>query len=213
MNINFQKRFEVLFQKRCLRLFVAAYQIAREENAVKVDWNENDITQKLDDYMQVNSFREEWNISTHVESKIHNNEDIEEVKGFADKLPRIDLKFSSFTRWNFFGFISWNTPIEFIYFIEAKNLKEKSSQLKRRYIETGINSFTSKKYENGCLAGYLLKGDLELTIEGINSLLKKDKRNTEFLNFKKSDLHDFYYESEHIEIGILKHFIFDFTEK
>lgn len=208
---NIRNSFKNKFDFKCLKLFISAYQTAVRDNSINVDWQENDITAKLYKYIKENPDRRELKIAIDIESYIL-EDSIEEEKGFADKSPRIDLKFSSFTFLSL-KIINFQSSFEYCYFIEAKNLKEKSSQLKRRYIETGINSFTSKKYENGCLAGYLLKGDLELTIEGINSLLKKDKRNTEFLNFKKSDLHDFYYESEHIEIGILKHFIFDFTEK
>ena len=101
--------------------------------------------------------------------------------------------------------------LEYTYYFEAKTLKEKDSALKRRYINTGINSFITKKYENGSLVGYLVKGDLNKTIRGINSLLKKDNRNSEILIEKKLQKHNNYYESEHQEIGILKHLIFDFS--
>lgn len=201
---NIRKKFKERFEVRCLTLFVDAYEKAKIDKAVQTNLDENDITAKLNEYIDKSPLRLEWRIHTNVEHHLPNN-DKDESKGFSAKFARIDLRFSNFI-----------SAFEYIYFIEAKNIEQKGSkgsQLKRRYIETGLNSFTSKKYENGCLVGYLLKGDLELTIKGINSLLKKDKRNTEFLNLKKSDLHEFYYESEHIEIGILKHFIFDFTEK
>ena len=49
-------------------------------------------------------------------------------------------------------------------------------------------------------------------MNGINSLLTKDKRHTETLKSKINELHTDYYESEHLTIGILKHLIFDFTK-
>ncbi|WP_338815113.1 hypothetical protein V9L05_08375 [Bernardetia sp. Wsw4-3y2] len=201
---SIRKKFKDSFEIKCLKLFVSAYKSAIKNNSVKIDLEENDITAELNRYINENPLRLEWQIHTNVEHHLPKN-DTQKTKGFSAKLARIDLRFSNFV-----------STFEHIYFIEAKNIEQKGlkgSQLKRRYINTGIDNFTSKKYENGCLVGYLLKGNLELTVEGINSLLKKDKRDAEFLNFKKSDLHDFYYESEHIEIGILKHFIFDFTEK
>ena len=121
-------------------------------------------------------------------------------KGFADKLPRIDLRMSSIT-----------SKLEFKYFFEAKRLKENDSGLKRSYIGDGMDRFISKKYPHGCMLGYLLKGNVNETVIGINLLLIKDNRNTQTLNSKKYGLHKDYFESEHIEIGILKHLIFDFT--
>ena len=101
--------------------------------------------------------------------------------------------------------------MEYQYFFEAKNLKEESSALKRRYIDTGIKNFNSKKYTNGCLVGYLMSGDVELTIGGINSLLLKDNREKETLSKEYCKYHDSYYESSHSNIQCLKHYIFDFT--
>lgn len=54
-------------------------------------------------------------------------------------------------------------------------------------------------------------GKIEETIIGINSLLTKDKRNTEILNPISHKLLKSYYESTHSDLRILKHLIFDFT--
>ena len=61
------------------------------------------------------------------------------------------------------------------------------------------------------MVGYLVEGDLDKTIGGINSLLKRDKRNSEFLIKEVISIHNNYYESNHKEIGKLKHLMFDFT--
>src|SRR5690606_3196577 len=100
---------------------------------------------------------------------------------------------------------------EFEYFFEAKNLKQNDSKLKRRYIKTGIDSFVSKKYENGTLIGYLLEGKIFDTVNGVNALLVKDKRDSEILKLGSNNLLKSYYESNHSKIAILKHLIFDFT--
>src|SRR5690606_41535023 len=126
--------------------------------------------------------------------------DIPKVKGFADKFPRIDFRLTSFI-----------STYEYEYFFEAKNLKQNDSALKRRYIDTGINNFVSGKYEKGSLVAYLLEGKTDETVKGINSLLEKDKRNTEVLNLKSNKLLKTVYESNHSNIGTLKHLIFDFT--
>lgn len=127
-------------------------------------------------------------------------DDTKKRKGFANKRARIDLTFSEV-----------GSPLKGKYHMEAKRLKEKDSSLKRRYITTGIDNFVSKKYENGCLLGYVLEGDLHRTVNGINKLLKKDDRESEFLNAKAYMLHNFYFESDHGNSFILKHFMFDFT--
>lgn len=192
--INYKKAFE----QRCFRLIIEAYQASLNEKTIQLDWNENDISSEIHKHIKENPLRIKWKVSTSVEAHIPKN--IPKVKGFADKFPRIDFKLTTFSKSN-----------EYDYFFEAKNLKQNDSALKRRYINTGINNFTSKKYENGSLIGYLLEGKIDETVEGINALLKKDKRETEVLNHKQEKLLKSYYESNHSEIGILRHLIFNFT--
>ncbi|MGJ8591745.1 MAG: hypothetical protein ACSHXF_04315 [Aquaticitalea sp.] len=186
------------FEQRCFRLIIEAYQISLTEKVIQLNWNENDISSELHKHIKENPIRKKWKVSTNVES--HISKDIPKVKGFADKFPRIDFRLTAFAKRN-----------EYEYFFEAKNLKQNNSTLERRYINTGINNFTSKKYENGSLVGYLLEGTTDQTIKGINSLLEKDTRNSETLIFKSNKLLKTYYESNHSSIGILKHLIFDFT--
>ena len=189
------------FEQKCYRLIIEAYQTSLIERVIQLDWNENDISSELHRHIKGNSLRQKWKVSTNVEAYIP--KDIPKVKGFSDKFPRIDFRLTSFI-----------SKYEFEYFFEAKNLKQNGKAgyaLKRRYINTGIDNFVSKKYENGSLIGYLLEGNTDETINGINSLLEKDKRNTETLIFKSNKLIKTYYESNHSDIGILKHLIFEFT--
>ena len=95
--------------------------------------------------------------------------------------------------------------------MEAKNLKEKNSGLKKRYIEIGIENFITGKYPRGFLVGYLLEGTVIPTVDGINDLLKKCNREKELLHTKKHKIVQCYYESEHSQIGVLKHLTFDFA--
>ncbi|PSR09719.1 MAG: hypothetical protein C7M88_05285 [Candidatus Arcticimaribacter sp.] len=199
LNSAILKKFRSAFENKCFILIIDAYQKLISE---KIDVSllmENDISAILNKNIELNTKSIDWKIFSKTENHIHKDDQVIE-KGFADKLSRIDFVFSVF-----------NSRNKYEYFIEAKNLKEKDSALKRRYIRTGINNFTTKKYENGSLVGYLVKGDLDKTVKGINKLLIKDKRNTQILNLKKNDLHKDYFESKHIEIGVLKHLIFDFT--
>lgn len=202
LNTTVYEKFRNAFEQKCCQLIIEAYQTSLTEKVIQLDWNENDISSELHRHITVNPLRKKWNFFTQVEAHIP-NENIAKEKGFADKFPRIDFKLATFYR---------NDDYE--YFFEAKNLKQNGKSgyaLKRRYINTGIDSFVSKKYENGSLIGYLLEGKTDDTIKGINSLLEKDKRNSETLIFKSNKLIKTYYESNHSDIGILKHLIFDFT--
>ena len=192
--------FKAGFEKRCITLFIAAYKSIIKEKSIKLDWEENDITAQLHKYIDSNHQRLKWSIFMDVEHHLP-KDNIKKEKGFAAQYPRIDLNFASF-----------NSYVEYKYSIEAKRLKQNDSDLKRRYIKTGINNFVSKKYKNGCLVGYLLDGIVESTINGINSLLDKYGRSTEILCLKPCMLHDNYYESSHTTIGTLKHYILDFAE-
>lgn len=201
MGLNYEVRsaFIASFENRCFSLVVAAYQQSISEKSVSYDWEENDITAQLHEYIEDNSFRLRWSITSNVEHHILKTTE-KKVKGFSAKSPRIDLRFATI-----------RSKQEYIYFFESKNLKESDSSLKRRYITTGIDNYISGKYRNGCLIGYLLAGNLDNTIAGINSMLKKDNRSSEFLLKQTFRLHDQYYESNHTALGILKHLIFDFT--
>lgn len=198
LNTVVYNKFRNAFEQKCFQLIIGAHKISLDEKVIQLDWNENDISSELHRHIKENPFRLKWKVSTNVEANIP--KDILKVKGFADKFPRIDFRLTSFI-----------STYEYEYFFEAKNLRQKDSALKRRYIDTGINNFISKKYENGSLLGYLLEGKTELTVKGINSLLEKDNRNTEKLISTPNKLLKDYFESIHSDIGILKHLILDFT--
>tara|TARA_R110002051_G_scaffold181774_1_gene251355 strand:+ start:126019 stop:126639 length:621 start_codon:yes stop_codon:yes gene_type:complete len=187
------------FEEKCFQLITESYVSAMETKVIKLNWDENDITSELHEHIKENPLRLKWSIVTNVEQHLP-KESIKKEKGFAAKLPRIDLRLAIIS-----------SELEYEYHMEAKNLKEKDSGLKRRYIDTGINSFVSKKYENGCLLGYVIEGALHKTVYGINKLLKKDDREPEFLKPKPYQLHDKYYESEHPDDMVIRHFMFDFT--
>ncbi len=198
LNTIIYEKFRNTFEYRCFSLTIEAYESSLKEKTIQLNWNENDISQELYEKLDANPKRLQFNITASREFHLSNTTN--KKKGFSDKLPRVDLRMSSIT-----------SKLEFKYFFEAKRLKENDSGLKRSYIDNGMDRFTSKKYPSGCMLGYLLQGNVNGTVKSINSLLIKDKRNTQTLNSKKNDLHKDYFESKHIEIGVLKHLIFDFT--
>jgi hypothetical protein len=197
---NFQ-RFKTFFEKKCIRLFVEAYNQSIMDKSIKLDWNENDITTQLHEYIDKNPLRRKSPpISTNIEQHIP-NKSVKKERGYAAKNYRIDLRF-----------VTFYFEEECKTFFEAKNLKEDTNVL-NRYIETGINNFISEKYPYGFLVGYLLEGTIFSTIEnGINELLKKSGRERECLRSKKHHIVEHYYESKHSEL-CLRHLIFDFTRR
>ncbi|AZA54594.1 hypothetical protein [Chryseobacterium sp. G0201] len=192
------QNFKIAFENRCFKLLTQAYQTSLTRNVIQLDWNENDISSELHEYIKVNPLRSKWKVSSNVEA--HLPIAISKLKGFSATFPRIDFRLTSFM-----------SAFEYEYFFEAKNLKERDSALKRRYIDTGIDNFTSGKYKEGSLVGYVLDGVTVNTIDGINKLLKKDSRGTERLIRKLNVLHSDYYESEHSKIGTIKHFLLNFV--
>lgn len=198
LNEIIYEKFKSAFENRCFQLVIEAYQTSISEKIIQLDWNENDISSEIHRHIQANPLRLKWKVSTNVEADLPT--DIPKVKGFADKFPRIDFRLTTFSR---------NDEHE--YFFEAKNLKQNDSALKRRYIDTGINNFVSGKYSNGSLIGYLLEGSTNETIAGVNSLLIKDKRDAETLKLKSDKRVNTLYTSTHLNIDVLKHLIFDFT--
>ncbi len=198
LNTIICEKFRNAFEQRCFQLIVEAYQTSLTEQTIKLDWNENDISSELHRHIIENPLRQKWRVSTNREAEI--TKSISKVKGFSDTFPRIDFRLTTIT-----------SSYEYEYSFEAKNLKQKDSKLKRRYIRTGIDNFVSKKYESGSLIGYLLEGKINATIDGINYLLKRDKRKSEILSMKNNKLFKDYFESSHPNIGVLKHIIFDFT--
>lgn len=166
--LNFQNKFK----KRCITLFVEAYQTSILTKSILLDFDENDISAILFNYIDENPNRIKWSISTNPENHLF-DKSAKLVKGFAAKFSRIDMRYSTF----------WKGE-EYKYFVEAKNLKANDSSLKRRYINTGIDNFlTGGKYFNcdGLLVGYILDGNIEDCFIGINKLLEKDNRKTEVL--------------------------------
>lgn len=197
--MNFSSVYRSAFEEDCIELIVSAYNVAITERKYQTDWLENDFSELLGHYINENRLSLEKGITCKTEKKLL-SEIGYPIKGFADKLPRIDFVY----------FKIWKRQ-RFHCYMEAKRLKEKDSALKRAYINEGMDRFISAKYPIGCMLGYLLEGKTDETIKGINSLLVKDNRNNEVLNLKSDKLLESIYESDHVGIAILKHIIFDFT--
>lgn len=196
---NIQDKFKKAFEKDCFELLVNAYKLALSEKEYQLDWDENDFSEQICENIRRDKTYINKNIIVETEHKNFSSTK-NKSKGFADKLPRID-----------FAFHTWN-QYTCIHYMEAKRLKESDSKLKRAYINEGMNRFIYQKYPLGNMIGYLIEGNEQKTVEGINRLLALDGKSAESLVSKKFALHSSYYESDnHANINQLKHIILDFT--
>lgn len=196
---NISSIYRKAFEEDCIELIATAYNVAIAEKKYQSDWLENDFSELLGYYVNESPLSLDKRITCKTEKKLLSGTE-NQVKGFADKLPRIDFAY----------FKVWKKQ-RFQCYMEAKRLKEKDSGLKRAYINEGMDRYIFEKYPIGCMLGYLLEGNVSKTVDGINTLLNKDKRSTEILYSMASGKINFCYESNHTSIGILKHLIFDFT--
>lgn len=199
-NFSYRNAFKSSFEKQCIQLIVEAYQVVLAEKKYSPDWLENDFTSLLNNAIENSSYRIHNKISNKREKYLF-SEVKADHKGFADSEDRIDLVFSTF-----------RANKEYCHFFEAKRLKESDSSLHKRYIATGIDSFLSGKYPKGCMIAYLVEGNVHNAINsGINKMLIKHNREKEILYRVNISIHEYYYESTHLNWGILKHLILDFT--
>ncbi len=117
LNNIISEKFKNAFEHKCCQLIIEAYQISMTDKVIQLNWEENDISQELYEKIDVNPKRLRWKITSSREFYLPQN--IIKVKGFANKLPRIDLKMSNISG-----------KLEYKYFCEAKRIKQTDSQLK-----------------------------------------------------------------------------------
>lgn len=194
-----EEAFKRSFDEKCVALLVAAYRTSIVNHIFLVDWMENDFTSMLVNYIDKDSRRLKWNIHCHREHHLHDDTN-QTNKGFANKEDIIDMRLSS---------ISFRQ--EYCFYVETKRLKEKDTGLLNRYIETGMDHYLTEKYPRGVLLGYLIEGNVDVTIQKINALLTKGTRTSEMLIRKEHSFHDQYFESTHPNFGVISHFVFDYT--
>jgi hypothetical protein len=212
MNGNFNSKYVNgalrKLEKRCLTLLCEGYMTAASRKNISIDWDEEDISKELIQCLETNVNKTNWKISVFPEYRIYTD------NISAKKSPRIDFCFSCWT------FQEWN------WFAEAKILIETDSRktgrqskisardLCNRYIETGIDNYLSGWYPaNGCLAGYVLQGNIENIINNINQYLQDANKSSEKLMKQSFGLQDFEwcYLSIHENGFVLKHLMFDFA--
>ena len=163
LSITIQNAFKNAFEKDCIELLINAYSQALSEKKYQLEWYENDFTEMLCCYINSNKASIDKEITAITERKLLVSLN-KQTKGYADKLSRLDLVL----------FKIWSKNRHTCQ-MEAKRLKEKDSTLKRAYINEGMDRFISQKYPLGNMIGYLIEGNEQKTVEGINKLLALDK--------------------------------------
>jgi len=90
---NHSYTFRKAFECNCIKLLVSAYHKVIMENSINLNWEENDITAQLYEYMDNDQFRLNNNIWANVEFHLKDNLSPKE-RGYAAKYSRIDMAFS-----------------------------------------------------------------------------------------------------------------------
>lgn len=209
--------FQYAFEQNCLSLFADAYVHINRTLKITTDWEEENISANFFDYIDKSKVAIGLNINISDEYRLYYRK-ILSGKISAKSAARIDFRLT--TNWT-----QGTKRLE--YFVEAKNLIESdcfkkgrttklnAKKSQKRYIETGINHFISKKYpQNGCLVGYVLQGDPDKIVQKINIYLRLYNRNAEQLNNADSQIPNlpYSYISSH-DIGFqIKHFFLAFYQ-
>jgi len=207
--------FEESFVYNCLVLIGKAYKFIKENAGISMDWEEENISATIFDYIDKSENAITWNINISDEHRLYYSAILTGKKP-AKTAARIDFRLT--TNW-----IEQKKRLE--YFVEAKNLIESDShktgrktrinacKLHVRYVETGIDNFVSGKYpQKGCLVGYVLQGEPTVIVEKINDCLHNKNRTTERLQVMDSTIQDleYCYQSTHGNGIIIEHFLLKF---
>jgi hypothetical protein len=173
--------FQKSFIRKCHQILCEGYIEAQKKN-YSPDWDEDNFSALLVEHMRMLDFTKSQAISINPQSPIYSKAILEGTTK-AKRASVIDMKFST-----------WSKKVEFIYFMEAKNLSEEdwkkrdgkkivAKHYQNRYITTGVDNFLKGKYSNGCLVGYVVQGGAEKIIEKINNIMlcSKPSREREIL--------------------------------
>lgn len=213
LNQDIVSLFKSQFENDCIALLIDAYNSLKKSGRNIVEESENNITAQLVGYMKENPKRLNLQIYLARES-YYDSQEIYNGLSDADNAPRIDIKYCA-----------WNSNNEIEFYMEAKNLAETNwtkktsgvtvdaNSLRKRYIETGIENFTSGRYPGGCLLGYVLEGKIIKIIELLNQILKKNKRDKELLSEQNYSTINYHYISNHTGTSspILRHFFLNLS--
>lgn len=205
--------FKRALTDRCAQVLVKGYQSMIDANQYNLSWEEEQFSAHLISHMENLTEANQYRMDIIPEPRLYGQEVIE-GKRAPKKSPKADIRICIWSN------NTWSAPVKFVYIIEAKNLSEQdwkkqsgskviAKAQKKRYIETGIDHFISGHYPEGCLVGYVVQGDSDKIVLGINDILKhaSPSRGSEILKDKEV-IYTYAnrYRSMHSN-GILQHFL------
>jgi hypothetical protein len=167
------------FEQACLWLLIEAFKYMKQDAIYDLSWKETRFSAHLIGHMRKLRSHLDWGLRIDPESYLYRKEILEGLED-PDTAPRIDIKISG-------GWVH-----EDIYYgIEGKILVEtdwrtrRASNLRARYIDTGIDNFVNGRYSpdvpRGCVVGYVVQGIAFNIGRKINDLLIHRQRNNETL--------------------------------
>ncbi len=156
---------------RCLEALQRGYGRMVSDGQYDVNWKEDKLTAHLVEKVKLTGFLRSYQISVNHQPPIY-SEEVIYGEDDPSEAPRVDFKFTT-----------WHRKMELDFYAEAKNLSENdwikkegssvnASNYRARYIDTGIENFLSERYPEGCLLGYVVQGETERVIAGVNKLIQ-----------------------------------------
>ncbi|MDO4584041.1 MAG: hypothetical protein Q4D62_08045 [Planctomycetia bacterium] len=196
MNRNNQEIIQKAIVNHCVQVLLKAFQKLKKTGNFRLDWEEDDFTEKLKT-VQRERF---WEESLFLETQINYPKPKDSSPGYAARSPCIDIHFET----HFSG------KSVHCYF-EAKKIKGNESSLSRLYVIEGMDRFLTKRYPPGHMVAYLVEGNLQDAVAKINRYLCRKQREDERLRSIQSEKMPDCFESNHEEYGSMLHIIMDFV--
>lgn len=215
---NIKQAFVQSFQRKCIELVCFAHEELCANKTIAQDMDEETISTCIYNCVRNNPYTIKLGIHVNIEHRLLPIGYVQ-TPTLSKQLSRIDFHFEA-DCWEY------RPIVLFEYFMEAKNLYEynfkKSSNTSetlakyyyKRYIETGIDHIITGYYpSNTLLLGYVLAGDINPVVDGINSKLSSQNRSSEHL-FQVTSLYECnirgIFSSNH-SVGCIKHLMLKFT--
>lgn len=171
VNEKYRQGTKANFVTLCLDALQRGYDRMVSDAQYDVDWEEDNLTVHLIEKIEQTGFLKSKRIEVNPQRPIYTDANIYGGKS-PKKAPVVDFKLSK-----------WYSVELMHYYAESKNLSESNwqksdgskvnaSKYRARYIDTGIENFLSERYPEGCLVGYIVQGNGQNVISGINKLIQ-----------------------------------------